>query len=210
MTDPAVLLVEAYLQINGYFTVVEYPVLEASRKEGHRTATDLDVLAFRFPGAGRRAERKGRSGFGPAQFAVDPALGCSEDQADMIVGEVKQGRTRINPAMRDPLVLATALARFGCCPPGDGADRTVQQLLRKGRARAHGGHTIRLVAFGSSGVVPHAHTVTLGHVVTFVDSFLHRHWASVGRAQLSQPALAMLAVLRKAGLSPTSVLHEPP
>ena len=51
--DTAVGLVQAYLQINGYFTVTEYPVVEAMRRQGgYRTSTDLDVLAIRFPGAG--------------------------------------------------------------------------------------------------------------------------------------------------------------
>ena len=45
--DTAVALVQAYLQVNGYFTVVEYPVLEAYRRGPARAVTDLDVLAFR-------------------------------------------------------------------------------------------------------------------------------------------------------------------
>ena len=50
--DTAVALVQAYLNVNGYFTVVEYPVLEAYRGGHARSVTDLDVLAFRFPHAG--------------------------------------------------------------------------------------------------------------------------------------------------------------
>jgi len=33
--DTAVALVQAYLNVNGYFTVVEYPVLEAFRHARH-------------------------------------------------------------------------------------------------------------------------------------------------------------------------------
>ena len=51
--DTAVALVETYLRINGYFTVTEYPVIEAVHYDGYRTITDLDILAFRFSGAGR-------------------------------------------------------------------------------------------------------------------------------------------------------------
>jgi hypothetical protein len=58
--DNAVALVQAYLNVNGYFTVTEYPVVEAIKYAGYRTATDLDVLAFRFPGAGRLAELGGK------------------------------------------------------------------------------------------------------------------------------------------------------
>jgi hypothetical protein len=51
--DPAVALVQAYLQMNGYFTVTEYSVVEAAgRSNQYRMSTDLDVLAVRFPGAG--------------------------------------------------------------------------------------------------------------------------------------------------------------
>jgi hypothetical protein len=35
----------------------------------------------------------------------DPALGCPADRADMIVGEVKEGAARFNPAIRDPFAL---------------------------------------------------------------------------------------------------------
>ncbi len=56
--DHAVALVETYLQINGYFTVAEYPVIEATGRDQFKTATDLDILAFRFPGAGRIITRK--------------------------------------------------------------------------------------------------------------------------------------------------------
>jgi hypothetical protein len=43
--DTAVALVQAYLHLNGYFTVVEFPVLEAMRAAPARTVTDLDIRA---------------------------------------------------------------------------------------------------------------------------------------------------------------------
>lgn len=52
--DTTVALVQAYLNVNGYFIVVEYPLLEADRGCQARTVTDLDVVAFRFPHAGAR------------------------------------------------------------------------------------------------------------------------------------------------------------
>ena len=203
--DPAVALVQAYLQVNGYFTVVEYPVLELTDDGAERTATDLDVLAFRFPGAGAPAVEPGRKGVGPVRRAPDPALGGDPGRADMIVGEIKQGRTRVNPAMRDPLVLSTALARFGCCREGDHAHALATRLLRRGRASTEAGHAVRLVAFGAGGAVPRVHTVDLGHVFSFLDRYLASHHDTIGRAQLSQPAMAMLALLRKAGMHPTGV-----
>ena len=59
--DPAVALVQAYLQMNGYFTVTEYSVVEAAgRSNQYRMSTDLDVLAVRFPGAGHAVVRRRR------------------------------------------------------------------------------------------------------------------------------------------------------
>ena len=79
--DHAVALVEAYLQINGYFTVAEYPVIEAVGKHQFKTATDLDILAFRFPGAGRIVTgKKSAHSF----FSPDPHLGISGDEGKLI------------------------------------------------------------------------------------------------------------------------------
>lgn len=51
--DPAVDLVQAHLRVNGHFTVSEYPVLACLGADRYQMATDLDILAFRFAGAGR-------------------------------------------------------------------------------------------------------------------------------------------------------------
>lgn len=120
--DHAVALVEAYLQINGYFTVAEYPVIESFGKKHYGVATDLDILAFRFPGAGRLVPGHG----GKEMFASDMALGIDGDTADMLIGEVKEGHAELNRNARNPEVLRTVLARFGCCPL-NGVDKTVQQ-----------------------------------------------------------------------------------
>jgi hypothetical protein len=78
------------LRVNGYFTVTEYPVLEAARQEGFRTATDLDVLAFRFPRAGPlmpfEENDQGSTGR-QRRFLVDPHLGSRFEEADMLIGE---------------------------------------------------------------------------------------------------------------------------
>lgn len=191
----AVALVQAYLRVNGYFTVSEYPIL-AARSGQVRQATDLDLLAFRFPGAGRRIP--GRS---PREdvFQPDPALGCPADRADMLIGEVKEGRAELNRAARDPDVLRTALARFGCCPSGH-AD-VIARLIREGAAVTPTGHRIRFVAFGGSASdVPGVDvTLSLGHVAGFLREHLREHWDVLRHAQFKDPALACLAVLEKAG-----------
>jgi hypothetical protein len=102
--DGAVGIVQAWLRLRGYFTVTEYPIVDAWRFGGPRTLTDLDVLAFRFPGAGA------------PDLPLHPVLDAA-GRPDMLIGEVKEGRAELNHAARDPAVLAAALARFGCCGP---------------------------------------------------------------------------------------------
>lgn len=66
---------QAYLHVDGYFTVAGYPVLEALRGDQVRIVTDLDLLAYRFGGAGH--DLVGGSGHRPldsAAVSVDPAL----------------------------------------------------------------------------------------------------------------------------------------
>jgi hypothetical protein len=45
--DQAVSLVQAYRQLNGYFTSAEYPIITSAGRSSVRTITDIDVLAFR-------------------------------------------------------------------------------------------------------------------------------------------------------------------
>lgn len=205
--DTAVALVQAYLNVNGYFTVVEYPVLEAYRRGHARSVTDLDVLAFRFMGAGhdvirghRHAPLSGRI------FEPDPALGCPVDRPDMIVGEVKEGAAHFNPATRDPVVLEVALTRFGCCSPEHAQDLT-RQLLSRGRAETAAGDMVRMVAFGSAPDTRAAAqwtTVPMRHVVGFLRSYLREHWEVLRHAQIKDPTLGVLALLEKWGVETQS------
>lgn len=201
--DTAVALVQSYLHLNGYFTVTEYPVLAAHR-DGHvRTVTDLDILAYRFAGAGHDLVHGTDRRPLDQAFRVDPALGCPADRPDMIVGEVKEGAARLNHALRDPAVLSVALARFGCCPPEE-APSLAQQLIRHGIAATSAGHVIRVVAFGATldadGHHGSRHTVAMAHVVEFLQGYLHEHWPVVRHAQLHDPALAVLGLLEKWGV----------
>lgn len=197
----AVDLVRAYLHVNGYFTVTEYPVLEAGRGGPARMMTDLDILAFRFAGAGRGAPRTGQPGRGAtlALQAPDPGLGRPQGSSDMIVGEIKEGRAELNRGARDPRVLAAALLRFGCCGP-DEVKRTVQTLRRRGEADTGHGHRVRLVSFGS--VVPASTpgyaAISFAHILAFLQDHLGSHWEVARHAQILDPALGFLSLLEKA------------
>lgn len=195
--DHAVALVEAYLQINGYFTVAEYPVIVAATgKDQFKTATDLDILAFRFPGAGRIITRK--KGV-HSIFAPDPELGVSGDDADMIIGEVKEGKAELNHNAKNPNVLRTVLARFGCCSL-EHVDAIVKQLIHKGSTSTHNNHRIRLIAFGSFAENRHGKygVITTGHITEFIENYLDDHWDVLRHAQFKHPALGLLMVLKKA------------
>lgn len=196
--DHAVALVEAYLQINGYFTVAEYPVIESLGSGRYATATDLDILGIRFPGAGRLVPGKGDA----ILFEPDPALGVSPDQSDMLIGEVKEGRAEFNRAVRNPHVLRTVIARFGCCAP-EHANDVAQELIRKGLAITPTGHRVRLMAFGSIEGEPgfkRYGTITLGHIVEFIEGYLREHWEVLRHSEFSNPALGLFMVLEKARL----------
>jgi hypothetical protein len=199
--DTAVALVQSYLHVNGYFTVVEYPVLEAGRGGAPRTVTDLDVLAFRFPRAHAGMVReRGHAALAGGSVAVpDPVLGCPHERADMIVGEVKEGAARFNPAIRDPLVLEIGLARFGCCEPRH-APELVRQLLTEGEVTSPAGHSIRMVAFGGVSETESRSrwiTIAMSHLVHYLRSWLREHWDVVRHAQVRDTGLAMLALLEK-------------
>lgn len=151
----------------------------------------------------RRASERVRS--------VDPALGAPVDRADMIVGEVKEGAARLNPALRDPTTLEVALARFGCCPADEAAELS-HALLRTGRAGTGAGHEIRVVAFGtvSDPVRPAPwRTVPMRHVVEYLQEHLHDHWRVLRHAQIHDEGLAVLALMEKWGLGSTPTSRDP-
>ena len=91
--DTCVALVQAYLHLNGYFTVVEYPVIEASAHGHARALTDLDILAVRFPGAshdvvqGRAPQRfAGTSPIDSGATRGSTAWPCSAIEVSRIAG----------------------------------------------------------------------------------------------------------------------------
>lgn len=194
--NPAVSLVDAYLQVNGYFTVVEYPVIERG-PTGYREATDLDILAFRFAGAGRRVPGLGR----PPGRLLEPdrALGIAAERADMVIAEVKEGKASINRSTRRREVVEAALGRFGCCDP-ESAGAITRRLLARGRADMDHGHVLRLVAFGSLSGSPGrgVQTILLGHVARFLTEHVRAQWNALSAAQFTHPALGMLITLEKA------------
>jgi len=195
--DHAVALVQAYLQLNGYFTSAEYPIIAGTSRNGFRTITDIDILAFRFP-SGEPLARHGRKApKGLDVSGLDPGLGVPPDAVDMIIGEVKEGRVGINTGIRDPDVLKTVVSRFGELD----ATGVVQQLLDSGAAVIPPTFSVRLIAFGSfppGSEVPPCRIISLGHVLSFLQAYVRKHWHMLRHLQFKDSAFGFLMTLEKA------------
>ncbi|HSQ29653.1 MAG TPA: hypothetical protein VLN49_07385 [Gemmatimonadaceae bacterium] len=196
--DNAVALVQTYLRLNGYFTVTEYPVIVTKRDGAYRTATDLDVLAVRFPNAGRLVPGT-RVGRDADIVALDVALATTPDVPDMLIGEVKEGRAELNEAASDPDVVRAVLAEFGCCSRQE-APAIAETLSRQGHGTLPNGHHARTVIFaGIDGRVGSPHLViTLGHVVEFLRRYLNDNWELLRHSDSKDPAFGFLMTLAKA------------
>jgi hypothetical protein len=196
--DHAVALVQAYLQLNGYFTSAEYPVIAGTARSGFRTLTDIDILAFRFP-TGEPMARGGRKTPKLIDLSgLDPGLAVPENSIDMVIGEVKEGRVGINTGIRDPEVLKTVVNRFGEVVD---VHRVVGELLQSGSARIPPSSSARLIAFGSfppGSQVPPCRIISLGHVLAYLQAYVHRHWHMLRHLQFKDPAFGFLMTLEKA------------
>lgn len=201
--NAGVALVRAYLQINGYFTLSELPVIRRRKHGSYEQVTDIDILALRFPRA-RQLVSEGRRGpQDDLTFAHDPDLDVPEHAMDMIIGEVKEGHPDINPALRSYETLYTALVRSGCCPPED-LDRVVEALRRRGEADLEEPESgtscrIRLVAFGDGKPGPRRGytVVSLRRIARFLDEHLERYREILHPADLTDPVLGLLHLLKK-------------
>lgn len=195
-------LVQAYLHLNGYFTITELPVIRHTR-QGYEEVTDLDILAVRFPWS-HFTVPGGRPGpEDDLSLVLDHALVAEgETEVDVIIGEVKEGKARINDALRLPDALFTAVRRVGCVREGE-LGSVVDDLRQHGRAEARGGkgmrYLFRIVAFGEGKSERRSHyeVISLAHVAAFVESYLDRYHAVLNPADLPETALGILHLLRK-------------
>ena len=89
--DNAVALARAYPQLNGYFTITEYPVVRKTGDGSFRTLTEVDVAAFHLP-------------HGEPDFEPDPAL---------ILRPLVRSAGSRDPIFGVMVLLAKARARIG-------------------------------------------------------------------------------------------------
>lgn len=196
-------LVEAYLHLNGYLTLSELPVIRGSGDD-YREVTDLDILAVRFPWASYSIPGGQPGPEDDLSLAVDTSLVSDRERVDVIIGEVKEGKPRINDTLRSPDALLTALRRVGL-GPDDQMLRLVDDLRQRGESvrGAESGFFIpfrvRLIAFGAGkrGRRDHFTVVSLRHVARFVENYLDRYHEILRPSDLPEATLGVLHLLRK-------------
>lgn len=149
MPDIAVSLVAEYLQACGYLVQTEVPV--RAHQAGHDVdITDLDIIAVRFPGHART---------GSDDSLLDP----EEDLIDLIIGEVKQGKARLNAGLFKTASIEHALRMVGCCPEPD-IPKAAKKIASGMRLRMdHVGYScrVRCVAFAGRGHVGKTNVLTV-------------------------------------------------
>lgn len=206
--NTAVGLVETYLRLNGYFTATEYQVQHpvAGQPGKYETATDLDILAVHLPWAAETVLRHpARSGESRCEvlLANDPALAVARDLPDVLIGEVKEGAAELNRRLNTPEVLHAALRRIGCCPEEHIAD-TARALLARGEFALQPQHgvacRVRLASF--CGYVdehraPGVLTITLAHMLRFIQDRLTTYRPVLRSAQFGEPLLNFMKLLEK-------------
>ena len=197
--DAAVALVQAYLRVNGYFTETEYPIV--TRRKGEPvTLTDLDILAVRFPGAGRWIPHaKGRG----LAVEVDPRLQVTQKRMDFIIGEVKQGRGGINSGTNSLPVIETVLHRFGCCEsdPSKIARDLLRGLQPEIRVLEGIPCRMRMILFsGSKEPDPGPYQVIrLRQIVKFLSAYLRGYEKIFLHTKMKDDVLALVTLFTKLG-----------
>lgn len=203
--NAGVRLVQAYLHLSGYFTVSELPVIRGLRGGRFEEVTDLDLLAVRFPRAEYVVPRRygKRDQDAPLHLEHDPRLVDDPDVVDVIIAEVKEGKARVNDALRRGEALETALRRAGCVPDAY-MERAVTEMQQLGETRLQANEAgmairIRLMAFGDGapGPRPGYSVVSLSHVARFVERHLDRYHDVLQPADLGDTSIGLLHLLRK-------------
>lgn len=200
--DIGVDLVEAYLRLNGYFTISEFEIQRETSPGVFQTITDVDIIGLRLPGPVYIADSHGKGG-SPALLVEDPVLEHEEDTIDVIIGEVKQGEAVFNPGLTDHHTLHTVLQRVSWLYEVDVHDvaRDLEEHLVC-RQATHGGTIVRtrLVAFGRS-PVNNLNTISLTHIFNTMVGQLEQFGEALRPAQFKNPAAALIQLLVKTGFT---------
>ena len=203
--NTCVALVGAYLRFNGYVTVPEQPVLIGEgRPYRYHTATDVDILAVRFPNAAVVVPRAFGHVDDDLLLAVDPVLDLEKDAVDVLIGEVKSGKPRLNEGLREADVLYATLRRVD---PGfdHPLQDTIARLIRDGEAYCEAAGKrwrFRLVAFGEGQATLEGGpfmVIQLRQVAAFLLATMREHHEVWKDAQFGDAVLDLLHLFDKMG-----------
>jgi hypothetical protein len=213
--NTCVALVGAYLRFNGYVTVPEQPVLIGEgRPYRYHTATDVDILAVRFPNAAVVVPRAFGKVDDDLHLSIDAVLDLEKDAVDVLIGEVKSGRPRLNEGLREPDVLYATLRRVD---PGfdHPLEETITRLIRDGEAYCEAAGKrwrFRLVAFGEGQPALDGGpfmVIQLRQVAAYLLSTMREHHEVWKDAQFGDAVLDLIHLFDKMGFDWAMVERNP-
>ena len=197
--DTAVGIVRSYLELCGYFVLSELPVRERVGPD-YRDITDVDIIAVRFPHPPAAQDETSPS---PLDLLLgrNPDLQTFREGVNVIIGEVKEGRAEINPALRHQETIEFALRRLGCCPAAEVSKQAAVIAHRGSQEMGMDGRRcrVRLVLFAGHGVAQSSHpfVVPLGRCIAFIQERMRLAPQALAGTQWKDPTLAMFALLTK-------------
>ena len=140
------------MQINGYFTVLNCPLIEVADININRCINYLDILAVKFV---RQSEVHAFSRAlynakrAPIAYIKDSLLHNPSHSNEIIIAELLQSGDSNKSMILDHKTLVAALDRFGCCKMKELHD-IAHSLLISGSAETSNGFIIRMAYFSNS------------------------------------------------------------
>ena len=157
------LLVECYLRLNGYFIVNNFIL----HKQHGSQETEVDLIGIRFPNQIELIKDDGGHGR-IQQLENDAELIGEEKLVDVIIAEVKKGKSGINGPFEKEEVLKYILNWIGCLN-GKERVKAIECLKRKEDFRTDDGKIkVRFVCFGGERSEIKCKQITLPGALTFI------------------------------------------
>ena len=158
-------LATLYFRLNGYFTT---PNFLLHRESGRTSLTDIDILAVRFP-----YQQEIPYG-GNQPLDNDPKIVLSNSQlTDVVLVEVKRGRTKFNKSWRKPENIKYVLRWGGFTSNEDEVELVAKHLQRNKKATTDNFHFRMILLTG--GPSAEDYIIPLDHVLDFIEERFNKH-----------------------------------
>jgi len=182
-----ILLVQKYLELNGYFVLINYHV---HKGESSTPFTDIDILAIRFPNAFEKP-----IGASCDEFKYHDLLVPTKDDydyIDIIIGEVKEGRPQDIERISKPIVLEYALNRVGIFDRK--VNREIAKKLANRREYVYNKVRIRKMAFCSRGFTENATVMYFKHIIDYINERFQKHKETKLGVHYEDPVLSLFKI----------------